>query len=896
MISLFAATAAAPITVMEILKAIEPTGISSGDASWPLVGLATIMFLGLMGFTSLAALRVRKSRHRAAQMHGVRSAIRNCRNGTRASLAEWEKIRQLFSDQDDYLKRPFDEYHEQIWLDEEQGVPRNEEQAEAFFSEPKLDPGHESALSVPSILTALGILGTFIGITVGLMQIDLNPPEEQLGDETAVSEPLSGGSDVVADEGKSEEPSPNTDGHVDPADAKSKIEAKGENIDTILPTGELPDVRSAGPIEVGTPAVASVKRVPKGDKHAEHIQASIQALIQSLGVSFRTSIWGVFLSVLSTLALVRADHNLQEARMQLVDELDESVLRATPVERLMRDQRRLVSIQESALVSMKKAANSMAEIIQSEQRETRASVDGVKEAVVKAGEDQKLELQNLGDNIGRVFEEAIHGTQERDGLVGVMQGAIRSMTEQLSKTQSSGVSDIVGSFMDRVDERFGASFTSLSESIDCSTAANQVYIENMGQMVGRLEAAAEHQGTAVERMNDAVTVASTTIQQLQASALQLEGSAGTIREAADQVKDAVGSQTQAMQQQSQLTTQVTEAMEVQASGWAEHRTALSGAYSEIQAQFDGVAQAVNELRTWHEGVRVALGDQLKSWNRGIEGQIRLTETLGLERQGFSTLVGHLQESGEKFGRLATALQGVSDKLQSEVGELAKQESSRHEGISGAVAELRSVGSELGEGLGGYVEAAKTLQGGIPEMARLMESMSIGATQLQSSLLNATGLVERFEQVVLLQDELKTSLTGVVAGADATRQALEPGVKGLVAASEGLANADRALRTGANNLSDLATQLTRLSTDVQNANATSLRQWDTVQTSMSRTSDSLDIGLRKYSENVNSGLSSTLSAFDKELSGAVLSLSHAMTSLKELVEDFDDAVATRSSRQ
>jgi ABC-type transporter Mla subunit MlaD len=796
------------IGIEQVLRAFLPFELGSGEGA--LAGLALSVFAIMVLLFVFTLVRSAAAFGRSWTMAKLAKSLARERSGDRATLAEWALIRSVIvAGSIPWLERPFAEFLEQVWEDPELDRPRNLEQAGEYLTAEAVDPHWSWTYALPGILTAIGILGTFVGITIGLSGLDV------------------GG---VADATKTAE--------------------------------------------------------------------TVETLVSSLGVSFRTSIWGLIWSILATGVLSWSDQRLEAARQRLVSELNQAVLRGSPVERLLRTQQKhtplltALGAEASAhtplLAALGAEASAQTQVL-------RGVADRAAELIVVAerqeavGLEQKAELQQLGQTIANAFEDAIFGTPARPGLVSVFEDNLKAMSENLASAQADGVGEVVENFLDHMRDNFTGSFDSLGQSIDTMVTSNSSYSTNMHDLVSRLEGAAITQAQATAHMNEAVDGAATTINQIRSSSDALQKSAEVIEVAASKMEQTLGSQSSAMAQQSELTARVTSAVAAQSEGWEVHRNSLSTAYSEIQGQFDGVGQAVRELREWHESVRNLLGDQLEQWNDGLTTQQALTKTLAAERAGFSELAKSLSDSSVRLRSLGGGLKALSERLQSEIGAMAEQESTRKAGMAHAVDALQSVGTDLGSTFQGYVEAARTLQQGIPDIADMIASMTTGVKTLSEALGSAEKLAQAQASSVKDQAKISASLNGIVESADAARGALEPTVTVLVSATEGLTAADRSLRGGATSLEKTALTLSGLAQSMRMKDEEARKNWDHVASAMSRTSEGLNQGLRSYSETVNSGLSSALGQFDTELKAAVSTLGSAILGLKETVEDLDDII-------
>jgi chromosome segregation ATPase len=761
------------IGVYDLLEAIEPTGYLHSEVFGVLEKLATGFFsFLLLLFVLLLWRRIRPLRRRAKEMDRLVDGLKK----TVPELPLEDKKRwetEVWPKFPEWLRLPADEFEEQCWEDKN-GVFRNAHQADLYFNDTNLDPGHEGfGGAVPGLLTAIGILGTFVGITIGLGQI----------------ESLGGG-----------------DG-LDVSNSELQIDA---------------------------------------------LLGEIANLVSSLGVSFRTSIWGLLLSMLSTWRLTAAEGAFEKARLRLVTWLNEALERGTE-HYLLQD----------------------LDTVQTEQLDVLRRLAGI-------GEDQKGEIQSLAEQLQVAFEEVILGKDENGTRV-------NGLAQLITQTQSDGVDLMVDDFLDRMDKSFGSKFDDLGTSIDTMVGANAKYGESMSGIVAQLSGLSGQQAEAAEKMTDAVSEATGAIGEIRETMGALTTSASQIQSAAAQVGGVLEGQSDLVENQTALSEQLTQTLRSQTESWATQQEA----YQALVGKFDGLAGALSALTTWHDQVKDELSAQLEGWQEAVSTQAGLTETIARERSGVNVMLSQLGEATASLAGLRGGLEALAQQLQTDLSHLQGTQRLGEERLTQATSELAHAGASMRESWQEYVETARALSQGLPDVTQLLEGVR-QSVSVQKRVVSAGGEVAmQLQSVAAAQTKIRESFDAIARAGDATRAAMEPAATAIAEGAASLKGSVDGLEAMRGTTARLATSLETAATRLTEADQRSRQQWTTVTEGVERTTRALDAGMTEYSNRVNANLKGALTNFDEELRKAVALIGHAISGLSESVEQIQQMTDSRS---
>ena len=766
----------------DLFYTLEPTGLASGQADNPVLPfIASVVFLSMTLMLALAWWRGGMIRTRAKAFVSAIDRLGG-EVGTQASLESWRQVSSRALVDEPWLATQLSEYLEQCW--EEDGTLFNAAQAETYFTSSALLPERQTTSeAAPGILTALGILGTFLGITIGLVGLQV------------------GGT-----------------------------------------SGEM--------------------------------TTAIEGLLQSLGVSFRTSIWGLLFSVAATFRLRNAHSSFEAGRQAFIRWMNDQVVRETPQRLLVK----LIAAEQESLEQARLNGQQLSDQLKFLNQS------------LECQRDQLGELQALGQSMGDAVERAI----QQSGII----GAVKDMSESIAKTQADGVQEMLADFTSQLDSQFGENFGGLRDSIETMVGANTSYQTAMGGLVDRLDQSSQTQAEASRHMGQAVVGASGAVERMQLTMAQLNDSADAIQNAAISVGDLLTVQSRTAESQKTMSEKLMETMRAESTGWQEHRAAVAGAYSDIQQEFKSLSVAVRDLVSWHDRVRGSLTTQLEQWNAALVEQRGLTADISKERQGTAQLILGLQESGKGFSAIAERLQGLSGAIQKHFGQLQSVQSSGAQEIQLAAAQLQGVGSTLGESWAQYQSFTKELADSVPNVAALLEGVVEGVRQQRLAVAQGRQLVEELAKTVDAQAKVQSGLEEVGEAVGKTRTALEPAALALTRGTAGLTESSTRLTEVSGQLKGLSTQLEGTGQRLQAAEDGARERWKDVEQSLERTTKDLTAGMRSYSEQVNSSVHGTFADFDGRLADAVGSIEGAIGALQQVAETLEatasDLATGRSS--
>jgi len=508
------------ITFGDIVERILPSMLWAKEPLQPLDWLA-LAFLVLLLFLGLYAVRWR-----------IVPMWRTARDINRLATDLGDRYREVVKpawiwDQEirpsicklSGMEMPWREFREACW-DHDKEL-RNAHQSHEFFDSKLFEPQSMGFVQhVPALMTALGILGTFIGIAIGLEQIDL-----------------------------------------------------------------------------GTGATsASMTR-------------EMQSLTSALGVSFRTSIWGLIGSIFVTFLMSASERSLESAVQQFVLWLDAAMQRGTQQDLLLR--------------------------------------------MNELQEQQVAATNGLAHDLAASFEEMLNGKDGQGGIV----GAFGAMQRSIEENQSKGVERMVDGFLDQLNNSMGDQFGSLGESMQQMAVANQSYQDAMNTVVSRLEEATAAQAETAGNMAAANTGAAEAV-------AQISDMLGTVSTALAGVDRTLETQRHHAEQQSAVAADVLEAARVQNEGWQRHQDAIQGAYKGLEGRFGELSKALDDLVSWHGAVKGELRDVVAGLASAAREQRAATALLATEREELSGILNRIAQLQETSGALVSGVDAVRDAVTS----------------------------------------------------------------------------------------------------------------------------------------------------------------------------------------------------------------------------------------
>lgn len=501
------------VSFIDILLALEPTGFFTPDASIVLVLLASLIILTLASLFVYAYRKNIKPRlHRAEQLNKLLNILE-------------QDYPQLIKDSETWDNQLNNEIRALPWLHERWEEFRGHclvqnnsfssfEEPADYFQELAPPPAGFSA-NVSSMLTAIGILGTFLGITIGLGQV------------------------------------------------------------------------GAGMNEASS----------------EQMQNAMSQLIQSLGVSFRTSIWGLILSMITSAGMSRADASLDVERLRWVAWLDKAVPRSR-----MHD----FALEQITIMNQTK------------------------------GNTEVLVTQ--GETFQTAFQLAIYGNKSKPGLI----SAILEIGDQIAAQQTDGLEKMVNEFMRMMQKQMGADFGQLGATLKEIVTANQQFQSTMQSLIEQLSSASSGQDQSAAHMQQALQSAALAISEMQGSLSGLSGVTSSIQEAANAMSSMLSQQTKASSAQNNTMDNLVTGLEAQSSE-------ILSAYSQLHSQFGDLSGAITGLVDWHKRIKESLAQQVALFIQATEAQRVISSELSCGQQTALSISAQLAQSTNAIGPAATEL-------------------------------------------------------------------------------------------------------------------------------------------------------------------------------------------------------------------------------------------------
>ena len=339
------------ITVWDVLKAFEPTGFSSDGTSVVLGTLAAIFVTTLVSlFFYMLLKHILPTWRRANELEELLDILEANHPEKVLKVAVWDNEIKTEIDKYPWLASQWKDFRGQCWIEKDK--IHTFVAPDSYFNYINPPPVGFSG-SVPNMLTAFGILGTFIGIVIGLAQIG-----GQMGGESS------------------------------------------------------------------------------------ELQAAMGNLIGSLGVSFRTSIWGLIFSVLATILNATAQSKLESQEERWLNWLEHSMSYAR--------------INDLAVKQLSQA-----------ERQTAIA----KETIGA--------INSLGDVIAISIAKALGE--------GELMGTLRKVIESIHDSQEEGLELLVAAFMKQMTKRMGNDFGELGKALRELSVSNKEQRATIQALIKHLE-------------------------------------------------------------------------------------------------------------------------------------------------------------------------------------------------------------------------------------------------------------------------------------------------------------------------------------------------------------------------------------------------------------------------
>lgn len=503
---------ASSVRFLDILVALEPTGFSEQNPSLVL-GLVATTFIVSMASLFIYAYndRVKQVANRSKELQKLVDSLESPSNDTVRSTEVWDGSIAPNILKIDWLGPSWKAYREQCW--EHDGNIASLADADVYFAD--IQPAAKGFTEqIAGILTSVGILGTFVGITVGLGQIGAD---------------MGGGS-------------------------------------------------------------------------SENMQHAMSSLISSLGVSFRTSIWGLIASMAITAMSNAQASNLETQRQRLV-------------------------------------------------------------SWINANMPQKRDTALLAEQTALV-EKQMHATEQTQQVLKIgfkaLQASMENVGKIIAENQQKGLDTLVEQFMKQMKDSMNADFSSLGTALQEMVSSNERFQHSMSQLVTHLQSATQNQGTSAQQMQDAIANAAKSIAAMQGSFSSLSSVSSDIQTAAMAMQKILEKQMNASNSQQETISNMMNGMNNQANSMVTHQEEISKASAVIAEKFSSLGDALESLIAWHSRVKDGLEQQIAALNQTVEAQKVVADKMSEERRAALDIVQHLASTQANLGPAATAIASAGD--------------------------------------------------------------------------------------------------------------------------------------------------------------------------------------------------------------------------------------------
>ena len=535
---------ASSVSILDILTALEPTGFSSPNPSIVLGAVASgfILTMGAL-FVYGYKEKVIEYNKREKILADLLAQLESPANEQVTSAKTWDTSIGPNFEKVDWLASKWHAYRSQCW--EKNNHIASLSDAEDYFSIVEPPPkGFSSQIS--GILTSIGILGTFIGITVGLGKIGMD----------------------------------------------------------------------------------------MGSGSSSEMQGAMTSLISSLGVSFRTSIWGLISSMIITALSNKSESRLETQRQRLVTWLNETMPQKSE---------RALMVEQSDLA-------------EKQLQMTKKQIDAT---------------NGIGDTIANKIEEAINGPK---GL----KGSIDKMVEVISESQNDGMDRLVNEFMKQMKDSMNADFGELGGALREMADSNKGFQISMSKLVDHLQGATSNQGAAAEQMQEALRNAAMSIAEMKDSLGSLGNVSGDIQDAAVAMQKVMAKQMNQSSTQQDTISSMMDGMNDQTTSMMASHKEITAAGEAITKKFSGLAEALEGLVVWHDRVKGSLEKQIGSFLTTIDAQERIASKMAEERDAVLASVRQLSFAQANLTPAAKSIAGAGDSVKKASDSLFSTEKSlRH---------------------------------------------------------------------------------------------------------------------------------------------------------------------------------------------------------------------------
>lgn len=556
------------VSPLDILIALEPTGFSSPDSSLVLGLVASGFILTMAGLFGYAYKElVLEYRKREQELNTLLSSLESPANQSVSNKDIWDNDIAPKLQAISWLAPSWTAYRSQCW--EKGDSISSLANAEQYFPSIAPDPKGFSS-QVSGILTSIGILGTFIGITVGLGKI-------------------------------------------------------------------------AGDMGAGS---------------SSEMQNAMSSLIASLGVSFRTSIWGLISSMTITALSNKEKSRLENQRTRLIAWLNQTM----------------------------------------PQRSERALLA---EQTVLA-EQQLQATENMGASIAKSITESINGP---NGL----KGAIDKMVDSIAASQTEGLDRLVQEFMKQMQTSMNADFSQLGTALRDMVNSNNEFQLSMSKLLEHLQGATNNQGAAAEKMQEALKNAALSISEMKGSLSGLSSVSGNIQDAAMAMQKVLEQQMNASANQQNTISNLMDGIQEQSNGMLANQEEITKAGNLMAEKFSSLGTALQDLIVWHNRVKDSLNTQIASFMSTIDAQQTILDKMGDERKSALEIVRRLGTTQANLGPAATSIAGAGEAVKKASDSLFSTEKSLRSLTTGLQDAANELNDRQIQALDQYQDIQKSLR-------------------------------------------------------------------------------------------------------------------------------------------------------------------------------------------
>lgn len=528
----------------------------------------------------------------------------------------------------------------------------------------------------------------------------------------------------------------------------------------------------------------------------DHIQSSIQGLLNGMGTAFSTSLIGMALSLIYTACDKVWRHRLNKHLQKMTNDLDDlyyiddatlaNINQKMLLDTLYNNVKQTIEQQSAAIISefngkltyqseeghVMPMGNAIREILTENQQQTKAlksfSTDLAME--LNNGFDETLSRQMqqkilpLMENIDATTRSVIdHIDRVTDSVTAPATDVIQTVIDELQKSMVALTQDFKQGMSGSLTTELETLATQLGAS--AQTLANMPTI--MQNVTGSLQTTIDEVKTAVSEIsNTSASANSTAMQQMQE---QITFATGAISNAIQEVKIVMSGLTETSQEQSnQMVNKLADAAEKMSSFLSGTITTLA---STVGDSVKGIAEDVNNqqanLLSLQEDTTAQTRTLLESFNTGLERLEKMNSyiqgTMDMFQQAQGQITGSTAHLQTITGDMKTATQLFSKSQSDYSAQMENMQRNSQRSIDA----VSSLFKESGEMSKEYAEKFEAIKQGLGSIF----------TQLQSGLTEYSRTVQASTQKYL--DLYTTSLTNTTDALSSTIQQQNEVVEMLV---------------------------------------------------------------------------------------------------------------------